>query len=212
MQIEYSLLFPPMENQITDNEVTFSIEYMKSREVCVVYHILHAYNPDGSEILINSKPVHIGERCVITTDWQKFYDTYNLSDDIINHASSFKIELRMIGVNDDNPCSFANCMFKNGEMGDYHEPSEIIKSARINFVNNAYVNLYPNENNNDNYLQVIRPNRDYFSTTTLRNSKCSVLAPHLADEVEEDKPVNVFMEYMYQVEQMTNIYHSGFKM
>jgi len=204
-------MFPRMENNVTDNEVTFSIEYMKSREPCVVYHVLHAYNPDDTEILIGNKPVHRGNRWVVSSEWRKFHNTYQLPDNIVNHAGYFRIELRMIGVDDNNPCYFTHCMFKNGADSDYHETDGVIKNARVNFLNNAYANLYPSTDD-DTYLQIIRPNRDYFSTFTLRNSNCSVLVPHLNGEVEEDKPINVFMEYMYQVEQTTNIYHSGFKM
>ena len=165
--------------------------------------MLHCYNYDMEEIIIENKPFHIGERWVIDETWSSYHDTFNITSEELEDIYQIRLELVIINVNDNNPLSMAELMLQNGEFSEYHEPNEAIIDANIGFLNNAYVNMYTN--NTDNYLQVIRPYKTPFSTLNLEKAQCTVLAPHIISEPDVDKPQNLFMEFINQTEQVIDI-------
>ena len=120
-----------------------------------------------------------------------------------------EIELVMIRVNANNPLAFTGVRLANDEYDGVHRVSDeenVIHS--IEFLNSGYVNLYSEV---DDYLQVIRPTKTPFTTKQLTRCKYTVLAPHLVGETALDNPTNLFMEFLNQHEQETNIYNSGYK-
>lgn len=204
IQEEVSIKFPRVQNQFNLMDNTFVINYIKSRTPSVVYFKLHCYNLQGQEILTNNDAYYIGERWIIDNSWRSYHSSFDFTEEILNNLKEVQIELRLIGVDDDNPLYFTECMLLNKEFdGDYHETDEKDTEAEIGFVNNRYANLYTT--NEDDYLQVIRPTSTAFTTNKLSKSECTVLAPHIVGETEWDKPVNLYMEYINQTEQTTNI-------
>lgn len=203
MQEEIHILFPEQLHSMEEGKITFTINHMKCRTVAVMYYLFHAYDYDENEILIEGNPFHIGSRWVIDETWSSYHDSFEVTKDALEDIFKIKIELVLINVDNDNPCYFTELMLQNGEFENYHHVNEDLVEANIEFINNAYVNLYPSIDGS--YLQIIRPNRTYFTTNTLSKSSLTVLAPHLPEEPSTDKPSNIFVEFAYQTEQTTNI-------
>ena len=213
MQEEIHILFPKVSNQFNVYENSFTINQMRCRTVSVVYFMLHAYLANGTELLIDDEPLHIGERWAVDETWSSYTETFDIpsdttnsieAEDILSQIKDFQIELVLINIDDDNPLHFTECMLANTPFEDYFDSNETISEATIEFINNTYVNLYSNNQEGD-YLQVIRPYSVPFSNTVLNRSKCTVLAPHIISESNNDKPQNLFFEFMNQTEQETNI-------
>ncbi len=213
-QSEIRVLFPKISYGLVEGLNTFVINEMKCRTVSVVYMILHLYDFENSEILVNNKPAYIGERWAVDNTYSKYGEKIYIQEEatedvtkfipktIANRTKEIQIELVLLNISDKNPLDFTECMLVRGEFTTYHEPDEVIAEADIGFMDNAYANLY---NSSGDYLQIIRPNKDGFKTTKLTKSNCTVLVPHLAGEDDVDKPQNIFMEFMNQTEQTTNI-------
>lgn len=211
MQVEYHLFFPRFLSELTDNIITFSIGNMKSERISVVYYVLHVYNLQGDEILVNSKPLHIGERWVVDKTYSSYYDTYEIPSAHLSNIHEIQIELVAIGVNDNNPLRFNQVMLTNKEYDEqYHEPDEALSEATIGFTQTRYANLYTNKS--ENYLQIIKPEGSAITTLKLPKSEMTVIAPHLEHEDEIDNPTNLLMEFFNQYQQETTIHNSGFKM
>ena len=202
-QEEIHILFPMQRSELKDGIVSFAINYMKCRTVAVMYYILHAYDYDDTEILVENAPFHIGMRWAVDETWSSYVDEVELSESDLKEVAKIQLELVLINVDDDNPIYFTELMLMNGEFEHYYEPDEAFVEAEIGFINNAYVNMY--KNNVDRYLQIIRPTRTPFTTSTLSKSGYTILAPHLNGENPNDKPQNLFMEFINQTEQTTNI-------
>lgn len=214
-QQEIRIKFPKIKYQLVQGLNTFVINKMRCRTVSVIYMILHLYNLDDEEILVDCEPYYVGERWAVDETWssyqEKIYVQDNATEEVTkyiptNLASKIKdlqIELVLINVGDNNPLEFTECMLMNKEFeGVYHESVSKITEAEIGFINNSYANLYSQDGS---YLQVIRPKQTPFKTTELSRSVCTVLAPHLDGEDPIDKPENLFLEFIYQHEQTTNI-------
>ena len=204
MQEEIHILFPAVSNQFNIVDNSFTINEMKCRTVSVVYFIAHAYEVNGNEILINNQPLHVGERWAVDETWSSYTENFNIPSEILSNINKVQIELVLINVDDANPLYFTECMLANTPFTDYFDNNESISNADIGFINNAYVNLYTNDQEGD-YLQIIRPYKTPFTNSTLAKSKCTVLAPHIASENYTDKPQNIFFEFLNQTEQETNI-------
>ena len=203
VQEEVSILFPRIKNQF-NTENSFTINYMKSRVPCVFYFKVHCYDLKGDEIKKGSDAVYISQRMLIDATWTSYSKTFNFTEAELNNLKEIQIELRFIGVDDDNPVYFTECMLLNKEFdGTFYETNQRDEEAEIGFVNTRYANLY--FTSDDDYLQVIRPLGTSFTTDNLEKSECTVLAPHLVGETEWDKPVNLYMEFINQTEQTTNI-------
>ena len=204
VQEEVKILFPVINNGFTGEEISFVINQMKCRTLAVVYFKLHCYDLNDDEILINNDAVHIGERWVVDSDYSSYVSTFELDKNILLDTKKLQLELRFIGVDDDNPLYMTEIMLMNGSFTEYHSPNEDVGETSIGFINNAYANLYSNNREGD-YLQVIRPTKNPFTTKTLSKCAETVLVPHITGETEHDKPHNIFMEYINQTEQVTNI-------
>lgn len=204
VQEEVKILFPKILNSFSGNEITFAINKMKCRTLAIVYFKVHCYNFDDTEILLNSNPVYIGERWVVDEDYSSYHQTFTIDESILLNTREIQIELRLIKVDDDNPLYMTELMLIDGEFKEYHAPNEAMNESSIEFINNSYANVYSNTRDGD-YLQIIRPTKTPFTTKNLTRATETVLVPHLVGETDFDKPQNIFMEYINQTEQVTNI-------
>lgn len=198
------ILLPKMPNTLKD-EFTFTINKLKCREggLAVVYYKLHLWNLDGEEVMTNNDSFYIGKREVIGEVWKSYHDTFIIDEEILNAIKYIQIEIRFILTDDDNPIYFSELMLQNGEFTEYHSPNEEMKEAVIGFNNNSYANLY--DDDKGDFLQIIRGDRVPFTTKVLSKAQNTVLAPHLVGEPLLDRPDNLFIEYINQKEQTTNI-------
>lgn len=200
-----SIFLPKVRNNLQGTEFTFTINQLKCDVggIAVVYYKLHLTNLNNEAILSNSDAFHIGERAVVDEDWGSYHDTFTIVQNILNTIKYYQIELRFVLVDNDNPIYFSELMLQNGTFETYHSTNETMEEAEIGFINNSYANLYDGEE--EDYLQIIRADRVPFTTTSLSKAENTVLVPHLVGEPPLDKPENVFMEYLHQTEQTTNI-------
>lgn len=195
-EIEYSLKLPQTEILFNENEVTFSINFIKSRQPSVLYFKLHCFDKNKTKIHTYTSP-----RWVIDTEYRRRSRTFTIPDNVRDKTVYTQIELRPVGITSENPIYFGELMLNEGDDIGYHIPNENLPRT-VGFVNNTYANLY---NGDGNYLQVIRPQRDSFDTNKLTASTCTVLAPHLENESDIDDPVNIFYEFINQREQTIDV-------
>lgn len=204
-QIQYHLFFPVTQVLFSKNELSFTINHIKSRVPSVVYFRLHCY-----DMILDSetrKPSHeiytfTSPRWVVGTVYETRTHTFTIPDDIVEDTAYTQIELVTMGIDSENPLYFSEVMFQEGVFSEYHSPSEEIKSIPIAFHNNSYANLYTDDGE---YLQVIRPNREAFHTDVLDKAQYTILAPHFEDDENFDDDVAVFIEAMNQREQTINV-------
>jgi hypothetical protein len=200
-QLEYHIKFPKARCLFNELKATFSIGKAKCRTVAIIYPIIHCFNPSGT--LINSI---IGTRGVVDETWSPYHYTFELTEKQRNDIAEIQIELVMLNVSNDNSLKFTECMLKDGEYTaeEYFAPDDDVSEVTVEFPRNTYVNLYSNNQEGD-YLQIIRPDRTRITNQKLLKADTTVLVPHLAGETELDKPINIYMEYINQTEQTTNI-------
>lgn len=198
----FHLTFPKVKKNFMSNTVTFSIGNIKSRTPSVAYFILHCYNYNGNEILVNNTPFYIGDRFVITQSYRSYIDSFEIPEETLSRTWELEIELVILGLTSENPCWFNEVMFEQGEHTEYHKPNEALEESTIYFNNNNYTVLYTSDNNG---LQVIRPNKDTITTKTLTKSKFTILAPHLSTEPITDTHGKLMMEFINQTEQWIQI-------
>lgn len=209
--LEYSVTFPkePADVYFMDNTLSFGIEHLKSRLPCSVYFILHLFDKNGDEIgyelpLSELEPAYtFKKRWIVDSTYSTYFETFQISQDFVDRSVKYQIELRFDGVTSENPCYFNGLMFNEGKWEGYHKPFETKDKVVIGFQNSGYVNLYNDDE--ETYLQVMRPNRDKFNTKALTKSGCTVIAPHLPSESSVDNPVNLYMEFINQTEQTINV-------
>ena len=196
---EYHILFPKIQVNFTKNDLVFLINQVKSRHISTLHFKLHCYDKYDEKIYVYTSP-----RWVITEEYTKRVRTFSISDDVYDKVLYTQIELIALGNSSENPLYFTECMFAeyNGDIIEYHQPSEAIRDVEVGFINSRYVNLY---NANGDYLQVIRPTGRNIFTNTISKDVCTVLAPHLAEEMDIDDPVNVFMEFLNQTDQRIDV-------
>lgn len=195
---EYRIKFPKIQVNFSSSDLFFLINHVKSREVSALYFKLHCYDKSNTEFY-----TYVSPRWIITKDYSKKIRTFSLSDDVYDKVLYTRIELIAVGNSSENPLYFTECMFGEDEgVYEYHTPHEVLKEYTIGFLNSCYVNLYDNDGN---YLQIIRPNRENISNNVINHSTCTVLAPHLYEESDIDDPVNVFLEFINQTEQRIDV-------
>jgi len=207
--IEYRLKLPKQNILFEDTDLTFSINHLRSRRPSIIYFILHLFDIDNNEILIDNNPVYTSERSVVGTKFDlenaDYVCTFEISQTALDKAIYSQLELRTLGVDSENPLYFSELMLQEGkEFNGYHVPQEMDKmnSHSIELPNNLYANLY---DNNGNYLQVIRPNKEPFNTNTLNKAQYTILAPHFESDEDVDSHVAVFLEAMNQTEQKIDV-------
>ena len=206
---KYSLKFPKQYRLFDEPNLTFTINHIRSRIPSVLWFILHCYKENGDEILSSGNPAYTSSRGVIGTaygtDGCDYTDSFTISDDTLEKTVYVQLELCTLGIDSENPLYFSELMLQEGdEFNGYHEPYELDKmnSHSIKLPSNMYANLY---DDNGNYMQVIRPNKEAFNTNKLDKAQYTILAPHFADEDEIDSHVAVFLEAMNQTEQKIDV-------
>ena len=213
--IEYRLKLPLQNINFDDTDVTFIINYIRSRRPSVFYFIFHCYGSDcqlidgeyTDEILMDDEPVYTSDRSVIGTSYTEegvdYIHEFSIPKTIIEQTAYYRIEIVTLGIDSENPLYFTELMFKEGKGFDgYHTPSELYNDHNIELPTNTYANLY---DRNDNYLQVIRPHNEAFNTNNLKGAEYTILAPHFSEEDEVDGHVDVFLECMNQTEQTIDV-------
>ncbi len=201
----YAIIPSPQQIRVTDDDLTFSIGHIKTRNnPAVIYFKFYGYDYHRNRIA-----EYTSERMVISTVYNEKYKTfqvpYRTIDGSTNHYSDldhFYIELYVLGVDSENPLYFNHMQLNQGEYKEYHKPNDELNNIKIGFNNNSYVNLY---NESEVFLQVIRPNREDFTTETLTGSQMTILAPHLPSESVHDDPLKIFYEFMYMTEQRIGV-------
>ena len=204
LQIQYHLKFPVTQVLFTKNQLSFTINHIKSRLPSVVYFKLHCYDTQLDE---NKKPSHeiytyTSPRWVIGTVYETRTHTFELTDTVLENTAYTQIELVTMGIDSENPLYFSEVMFQEGEFTYYHNPSEQIIGSIIGFHNNPYANLYTDDGE---YLQVIRPNGEALHTDKLDKAQYTILAPHFEDDSDFDDDIAVFIEAMNQREQTIDV-------
>lgn len=198
----FHLTFPRFQRNFLDTVLSFSIGNIRSRQPTVGQFVLHCYNPNGDELLLNGNPVVVGERFVITDEYREYVKRFELSESQLSQIYELEVELVLYGITSEIPCWFNNIMLEVGDHTEYHKPNEADVESRIIFKNNNYAVMYLI---NGNSLQVIRPEGDDFTTKKLLRSQYTVLAPHLENEPVTDTPSKLMMEFINQTEQRITI-------
>lgn len=209
VQVEYHVWFQQIDNNINDENLTFVVNHMKSRITSVVYFVLHCYDINGTEIKVAKKPAYVGKRWVVDASYSKYMEKFRLSSRVLSKTSKVQVELIAINIDDNNPLYFNQCMLTDKDFTEYHKTDEAMEIAHISLIKNGYVNMYMNKT--ENFLQIMRPSKKSFSTKTLSANDITVIAPHIPNEPQADEPTNLFIEFLNQTEQNTNIVDS-FKM
>ena len=217
--LEYRLKLPLQRRNFESTDFTFSIGHIRSRRPSVMYFILHCYDVTATksvdeetgeitysgEILVDNKPVYTSDRTVIGTsygDEPSYVNSFSIPD-VIDDTIYFMLEIVTLGIDSENPLYFNRLMLQEGDTyNGYHEPSELLNYHTIELPQSMYANLYDNDGN---YLQVIRPNKESFSTVQLDKAKYTILAPHFDDEDEVDSHIAVFLEALNQTEQRIDV-------
>lgn len=200
MELEYHIDIPKTLTpcRFIEDELTFSINWMKSRLPSAVYFILHLYDSSKTEI-----STYTSDRWIVDHTYSHYHHTFQLNQDEVDDTSFYQIELVAVNINSENPLSFKEIMLQQTPYdGYYHKPNEVLDSKEIKFNKSRYANLYME---NGDYLQVIRPKADNIFTDKLVGSACTVLAPHLVDETDLDNPINLFLEFLNQTEQRIDV-------
>ena len=218
-QLEYHLLFPVTQTFLLDPTLSVSVENMMSRLPTVVYFMIHCLDKDkdvittytterwsvGNEWEGNVASVTVGEDfsnleslLIVHEGNQGTLLDWTLSQDVQKDTSYLQLEMVILGVTSENPLYFNKIMLKEGEYDGYHTPKELASEVEVSFINNNYALFLDDD---DSYLQVIRPNMDSMTTKTITASDVTVLAPHLTSETSFDDPIKLVYEFMDQREQ-----------
>lgn len=198
LQIQYHLKFPLTQVLFSNNELTFSIDNIRSRVPSVLYFKLHCYDISKT----NEIYTYTSDRWVIGTVYEHRHTTFEIPENILEDVAYTQIEVITMGIDSENPLYFNKVMFQEGEFEEFHEPSELQESVLVGFKTNTYANLYTD---NGEYLQVIRPNKESFHSDNLDKAQVTILAPHFEDDEDFDDDVAVFIEAMNQREQKIEI-------
>ena len=196
-ELEYQIVFPKTDAFFFDNQLTFSINHIKSRFVSTLYFIIEFYDMHDNPLY-----TYTSDRWIIDNEYGHRHTTFNISQGVADKTAKYKLTLVAIGITSENPLYFNQVMLQQGEFIQYHIPMSADDNKVVKFHNCAYCNLY---DKTGNYLQVIRPNLEDIQTTMLPKSSCTVLAPHLSEESVLDDPINVFLEFVNQKEQKITV-------
>lgn len=195
----------PYQIRVNDDDLTFSIGDIKTRNSpAVIYFKFYGF--DYHKNLIAE---YTSDRMVVTTEYQQLYKTfkvpYNEIEGSTTHYSDldhFYIEIYMFGVDSENPLYMNHLQLNQGDLLDYHKPNDEKTNVSVGFYRNSYVNLY---DDSEVFLQVIRPNKEDITTSSLTKSQMTIIAPHLPDESTFDDPLNIFYEFMCMTEQKIGV-------
>ena len=206
VEIEYHIHFPKKRINFTEDTLTLSINHIKSRVTSVLFFKLKLYGSDGLDDDATPIYTYTSPRWVVDESYRRRTRTFDLPTDINESTYYYKLEFVAIGISSENPLYFAEVMLNEGEDATYHPPNEAIDpktgGVAVGLFNSRYANLY---DDTGNFLQVIRPDGTDFSTNLLTACACTVLSPHFAEESDIDNPINVFMEFINQKEQIIDV-------
>ena len=145
---------------------------------------------------------HKGSSKIVTNSYTTIHHTYeNIGS--IDEVAYYQILLQAEGIHADNPLYFTELMLNQGDYVNYIKPNDEIEESTVYFSNNFYTLFY--NPNIKGHLQIIRPNYDKLTTKNLTKSKCTVLAPHLDNELDSDKHENISLEYMNMTDQTIDL-------
>ena len=203
-QEQYYVKTPFIEKNFDENELTFSINHIRSRRPSVIYAALYFYGWQLDEDGVPSNEIGqvTTDRMVIGTIYSHEEVKIEVSDEIISDCAYYRLELVTMGIDSENPLYFTEVMLQEGDYSEYHSPSEVIEETKIGFINNWYVNMYKDDGD---YLQVIRPSKSEFTNRTLQKCDLTILAPHFSDDAEFNDDIAVFMEAINQTDQTIDV-------
>ena len=209
--LEYRLKLPKQQRLFNQRDLIFIINHIRSRRPSIIYFIFHCYDVSNDEILISDNPVYTSPRFVVdtgyNTDGGEYVQSFSIPNGVsdINNIFYTQIEIRALNVDSENPLYFNQLMLQEDDgtgFHEYHTPNEYINHHTIELPSNLYANLYDDDGN---YLQVIRPNKESFSTNILDKAQYTILAPHFLDDDGVDGHVEVFLEALNQTEQRIDV-------
>lgn len=186
-----------IRKNFNNTKMTFSVEHIKADDFLMVKPTILLYT-SGKQYLANYSTTW----WVVCNEYQKRYFTFNIPRNTLNQAAYYRVRLWVDNLSLHNNLYFNHLQLAEGSVTDYHEPESTLPKTDIKFSNSFYANLYTSE---DNYLQVIRPYYNNIDTETIKKSKTTVLAPHLANEDEVDNPASIGLEYMGATDQVIEI-------
>lgn len=182
----------------TSGKITLSIGNIKSTDPIVGRIGLYGYLPNKVQEGSIFSP-----KFPISNVYESQHFTFDVDEVFAPTIGYVRMGLTFYGISDSTEVRFNHLMMNEGEYSKYHPPLDAIEESQVYLNNNFYVGLYTSDT--QNYLQIIRPHYDNFSTKKLTKSKCTVLAPHLENEQKEDSPANLGLEYMMMNDQVINI-------
>lgn len=188
-----------MVKKFTNQKLTFTVGNLRSLNTCIITPKLKLYNYKDESVYEYYK----GQQWVVANNYKEYTYTFFIQNEDIQNTTHMQIELEVIGLTPKHPIYFNNLMLNEGDYTPYHQPDQSLEETSIYFVNNFYVNLYTR--NNDSYLEIIRPNFDNFTTKVLKQSKTTILTPHLVNEDKIESSENIALEYMNMSDQVIEI-------
>ena len=197
MAEEYHIKLPKTDAIFLDNDLSFSINHIRSREPSSLYFVVKFY--DMHDTLLHT---YTSKRWMIDTIYTTRYRNFSIPSDVADATAKYQITMITEGISSENPLYFVGLMFQEGDYSDYHTVSEQITDAKITFNKSSYANLY---NHDGTFLQVIRPSKADMHTDKLDKCACTVLAPHLVEEDIFDDPINIFLEFVNQTDQRIDV-------
>lgn len=212
-QIKYKLTFPKTQIRITNPELDFMIGNIKSRQISVAYFKFYGFDYHNNQIVD-----YTSERFMVTTSYRRVDNVFNLKDLFyederysderkytVADLDNYFIEMYLIGIDSENPLYMNHlmlCEYDGDDEKEWHSTNEEKEEVEVGFSQNCYANLY---NNDDTFLQLIVPNKERMTTTKILPSQNVILVPHIPNESTWDNPINIFYEYMYQIEQRIGV-------
>ncbi|MBP5421666.1 MAG: hypothetical protein J6Y78_04390 [Paludibacteraceae bacterium] len=193
MEEEYHIKFPKSDALFLNDNLSFSIEHIRSRETSTLYFKIDFFDMHNQLLYTYTAP-----RWIIDTVYSLRYRNFNIPSDVAENSAYYQITLIACGITSENPLWFNNIMFQEGEYDDYHTVDEQITEYPVELNKSSYVNFY---NGNGYYLQIIRPSKKSLHTNRLDACQCTVIAPHLDEESVFDDPISVFLEFINMAEQ-----------
>lgn len=194
MQIT-KLTFKKTQIRAINETLTFVIENIKMRNKSgIAYFKFYGFDVHGNQII-----EYESDKWVISTIYNMKQDSFQVNP---SKLDSYVIEMYVGGATSENPLYMNHLMLTDKEYSEYHEPLEARKNVQIGFKRNNYVNLYTEQ---EEYLQIIRPYGDKFTSETLTPSQTTILVPHLPNESDYDDPTSIVYEYMLMNEQKIRI-------
>ena len=194
----YNISSKLLKKNFSSSKVTFYIDHARADDIVFIRPYMSVYT-SGKAFIKN----YWGGWQIITPKYTSHSATYTLTNTELEGIGYYKVGLVVDNATLHNKLYFNHIQLAEGTVKSYHQPEANIPKTSIKLQNNFYVNLY--SDNNNGFLQVIRPYYNNFDTETLTKSKVTVLAPHLDNEDDIDSPQNIGLEFMNASDQVIEI-------